>query len=166
MNRLRVPRTGGGPGASSKSHRSPVRFLNPISTPKGGKVEPSNTFSAALFKIGTSPKREGGCAQSVQRSAQEGLRILPKTKSCEGGCRKAVQHFTEGVVSFWSMSEGGWLVWWFIFYIVFLLRKPCVFVPYRSEFPPTATGAVFKKVLKTQGFGTKILAHTLKVQNW
>ena len=25
---------------------------------------------------------------------------------------------------------------------------------------------MFKKVLKTQGFGTKILAHTLKVQNW
>ena len=47
-------------------------FLSPISTPKGGGVKPSNTFSKDFFKNGVCAKREGGCAQSVQQIAQGG----------------------------------------------------------------------------------------------
>ena len=63
-------------------------FLNRISTPKGGEAKPSNTFNTALLKIGVCPMGEGGCAQSVQRSAQEAFKIWSKIKSCEGGSRK------------------------------------------------------------------------------
>ncbi len=82
-------------------------FLNPISTPKGGEVKPPNTLSKDFFKNGLCPKREGGCAQSVQQLAQGGSTKGGASPKLYRGVPEARPTIRAGGGRFWSLPEGG-----------------------------------------------------------
>ena len=100
-------REGGSAGRVQRFAQGARAFLNPISTPKGGEVKPSNTLSKDFFKNGLCPKREGGCAQSVQRIAQGGCTKGGASPKLYRGVPEARPTIRAGGGRFWSLSEGG-----------------------------------------------------------
>ena len=80
-------------------------FLSPISTPKGGGVKPSNTFSKDFFKNGVCAKREGGCAQSVQQIAQGGCTKTGASPKLHRGVPDGRLTLREGVCAIYSNPQ-------------------------------------------------------------